>query len=210
MILYNFDTKTRQYRYADGRGFVPKRKIEAIKTSIRSKATDEVLGLRRRYESDELRLVELLSEAEDVLSYATIAIAGISSGGLNANPVISDQVLQHVEMQRSYLTDLFVQMEAQQVTPKEFRARLDRYIQDVGQGEAIANHALTIKDKPFAYRILGESEHCPSCVRYAERGVTASADLAPPKIACECTSRCKCTILYFSSFEEAVQSLKGR
>lgn len=205
MILYSFDTKTRQYRYTDGRGYVPKRKIEAIKTSIRKKATDEVLNLRKAYETDGIRLIELLSEAEDILSYATIAIAGIESGGLNANPVINNQVLQHVEMQRSYLTDLFVQMEAQQVTPKQFRARLDRYIQDVAQGEAIANHALTIRDKPFAYRALGASEHCPSCIRYAERGVTASSDLPPPRIACECTSNCRCTIFYFGTFEEAIK-----
>jgi len=205
--MYVFNPQTKLYRYADGRGFVPKRKIEAMKSRIRRKASSEVLQLRQRYDSEGIRLIELLSEAEDILSYATIAIAGITSGGLQNNRVIEEQVLTHVEMQRSYLTDLFVQIEAQQISAKQFKARLNRYIQDIDQGEAIANHALDINNGlAFAYRILGEAEHCPSCIRYADRGVSPSGDLPPPKIACECTSKCRCSIKYFRTLEEALRA----
>jgi hypothetical protein len=205
-MLFVFDTKTKLYRYTDGRGTVPKRVIEGMKSRIRKKAAREVLGLRQRYDQDGIRLIELLSEVEDILSYATIALAGISSGGLRSNPVIDNYVLAHVESQRQYLTDLFIQVENGSVSNKQFKARLNRYLQDIDQGEAIANHALEIQNgKNYAFRILGDTEHCPSCERYFAMGVAASNLLPPPKIACECTSRCKCTIFYFETLEEALK-----
>jgi hypothetical protein len=58
----------------------------------------------------------------------------------------------------------------------------------------------------YAYRILGASEHCSDCINYASLGVQPIDEFIPPSTNCICQERCRCTGLFFTSLQDAMQS----
>jgi hypothetical protein len=212
LSTYIFDSKSKRYRYRDpSKGFVKNLVINNFKKRIAAKSDKEISLLKEKYSNGSINLLQFLSKFEDILSYTQISVTALFSGGLNNNPILGDAI-DHINLQRDYLVDLFRKKEAGLITDKQFEASLSRYREDsITQGEAIADHALEIRSgKQYAYRLLGDAEHCPSCERYYLRGVQRTVDLAPPKTGCECTSRCGCTILYFDNFQAAMASKLSR
>lgn len=56
----------------------------------------------------------------------------------------------------------------------------------------------------YSWRILGDAEHCASCLQYAAMGIQPNGVLPLPTLACECRANCLCRIEFASSLQEAI------
>lgn len=95
------------------------------------------------------------------------------------------------------LADFAIEIKSGNLSEAQIRARIALYADGARTGFWDGLQAAqTAAGKTEERRILGEAEHCQSCMAYAAMGWQPLGSLPSPGTQCECLHNCKCTKEY--------------
>jgi hypothetical protein len=195
---YEWDEQEQQYRDTRTGELVAVAVILLLLRRIEEQTTLQITLLSEAYRNGEIPLAEWELGMVQKIKEGTIAAALLANGGA-ANMTGADwqTVQERIDEQVwRFLAGFAALLAAGKIIlDGRFVARAKLYARETGAAfwDAKKNTAER-QGKTESRRLLGQAEHCPDCVRYADMGWQPIGVLPPPKVDSACRSNCKCSM----------------
>ena len=204
-----FDPRSRRWRYRDTKAFAT---MDAVRTQAQRYANQEKAALvkvGKALSDGKINLKDFQKQAAVALKHIQLAdmIRGLDKQ-TNLTPekflIVARNLKQQYHSGKDPLTGdrfglkyLAQDIAAGKVSPAQLANRLSMFGES-GKLTYWGTKTDTAKSQGVtqARRVLGAAEHCPQCPEYAKKGWVALDELIFPSQACECRSRCRCSLEY--------------
>lgn len=209
MYKYSYDATTLRYRNPTNGRFISKRQIDNSLDNYRAIQSAEMRATAQQYINKQISRKDAeIAIAKSIKNlWNTELVAG--KGGVQ-NVAANDWLMVARELKQQYymgtsdktgksygLRQLFDAYERGEKSPSQILNSMDSYAKASKKAFWMANQTMAQKlSLTLMQRILGNSVHCDSCLRYAAMGVQPIGSLPLPQVACECRFNCDCTVIY--------------
>jgi len=195
---YEWDEQEQQYRDTRTGELVALAVILLLLRRIEEQTTLQITLLSEAYRNGQISLAEWELGMVQNIKEGTIAAALLANGGA-ANMTGADwqAVQERIDTQVwKFLAGFAAALVAGKIIlDGRFVARAKLYGLAVGGAFWDAKQDTAVRqNKAESRRLLGQAEHCPDCIRYADMGWQPIGVLPPPKTASACMSNCKCSM----------------
>lgn len=204
MSDFLWDAKSQRYRYADTKRFLSR---EAMLSLSRRQidATQNDIGVIAQLLIDrKISLATWQEQTAYTLKLLHLRQSILARGGVDQMKSGDYlEVARTLKSEYGYLRQLAQDVRDGKLTAAQFKARVGMYAAksrvSFDKGEQ------SIKKKigyQFMRRYLGATDkHCSDCIYYFSLGLQVIGGLPLPTEACQCRSRCKCSVRYFKENE---------
>ena len=195
---YEWDEQAQQYRDTATGLLVATAVILLLLRRIEEQTTLQISLLSEAYRNGDIPLAEWELGMVQNIKEGTIASALLANGGAgNMTGEDWQAVQERIDTQVwGFLAGFAAALAAGTVIlDGRFVARAKLY--GLAVGGAFWDIQLlkaALKGLTQSRRHLGQAEHCPDCVRYADMGWQPIGVLPPPKVDSACRSNCKCSM----------------
>lgn len=217
---FRYDPKTKRYRWREGAGknqFASKEAVLEQTQRYIVRLSQEMVDLVEAVQIGELQGWQLERAAGEKLKQIAIAQTFLGTNGyenatdedwLATGRFLKQQYYQGRDEQtgdRYGLKYLFQDYNSGKISEAKLKQRLGLYAQS---GKTMfwdaRSRFMERQGKPYAYRKLGQAEHCADCVAYSRMAPQSVVDIVKPGERCDCHTNCKCSLV-FVSLEDAVK-----
>lgn len=215
--FWSYDKRTNRYRDSRGR-FLSQRNLQLLQQRHISSVQRDIgqigeLLLKGSISLSSWQEATAKSLKTLYLHQMVLARGGLqqttASDYLTTGRLLKDQYAYlrglAIDLQRGY--SINEKGDRQQMTVGRFRQRLALYSKSgrVAFEEGKKKNA-TEQGSGYMKRFLAVAEHCSDCLGYAAKGVQPIGSLPLPGVACRCRSNCKCSVVYYRTLQEAINT----
>lgn len=195
----SYDARAGQFRGDNGR-FVPRAEVLRLVDAEVARTQTRLKGHARLLAGGKIDIAEFQTRTAEDVKLSHLRMAAFAAGGTKQlTPTHYGTAGAELKRQYKYLDGFGKAISAGTLTEKQLLARAQSYAlssrtaffksEKVTRGKNGFNQAKRSLDS--------QAQHCPSCLRYSTGGRWRYiTDVIEPGVACECQSRCKCTIVY--------------
>lgn len=193
---FSFDERTQRYRGPGGR-FVPQREIKRVLNTVSRAARKDIGLLTSQLVSGEITIDQWQIAMAGAIKNLHLAQYAAGRGGFAAlNSRDFGRIGAELRFQYDRLNNFGRQIEAGLVSPQAIGSRAEMYASAGNVSfERARRDGAEIAGMTEERRVLGNGEHCPDCLAYAELGWQSIGSL--PEIGdSRCMVNCLCTFEY--------------
>lgn len=194
---FTFDADSQRYRESATGKFVRASAVKAATLRVVNGAKQEIAELARQVATGELEISAWQTSMASALKALHLAAEAASAGGFpNMTAARYGRVGAVLRFVYDRLTRFAVDIEEGRLTAPRIIARAELYgAHAAGTFEAGRRYGAEQAGKLEERSVLGDAEHCESCVREAMRGWVPIGELVPIGER-QCVQNCRCSYLF--------------
>lgn len=210
---FYYDPGTGKYYYSNTGNSVAESVITKIKENRLLLAREELLAYENALVNQRITLDSFQSATGKALKNLYIQNYALGNGGFsNTSEINLSQIESILSREMDRIRRVGESIRQQQLSRKQLSTVLSNTVRAGNtvyfQGK---KDVARLSGNAFAQRFLGntiDDRHCRDCLAMVARGVQPIDQVPMPGSQCECSYKCKCSIVFYRSLSDAVGTSK--
>jgi hypothetical protein len=216
-VYYN--PKNHRYQYKDTHRFVPEKVINHLTKKRISDGLQDLRVVGDLLEGNKISLVTWQETTAKILRDIHTQQYLLNRGGIRRMTpedwkILKGNINKELKLLRNFAEDINKgytvdsRGRKQVLTEEKFRGRVKLYGKATQLSANMGMQQAKLKSNEqyvWMQRFLGGTDrHCPSCLSYANTGITRIGGIPMPGEDCECRANCLCRVEYYTGKEVGV------
>lgn len=196
---FTFDPIKQKY-YSPSGAEIPQKQIQGLIIKRINEITQDIERISQSLIEGNIDLGEWQRSIAEKLKQLHAQQYLLGVGG-TANIEFDDYLVlgRRLKEQYKYLRGFAIALKRGNMSLAQFLYRARLYPQAAkGTYYTAQRESASRNGKTHGFRKLGDAEHCPSCIRYANLGIVPIDELVMPTEKCECKVNCRCSVVFLS------------